>query len=314
MLSNKGPTLGLALSGSGNRTSFYIGFLEVLTEAGINIDYISASSGGSLVAAAYACGKLEELKKMIAEIDDKSFKQYITKGKGRGGLYSLDIIEDELRRITGGLTFEEVRTKISFDAVDIESGEQIILCMGDIARAARISCTLPGIFEPVQWGNRMLVDGGLLSTIPLKGLRHFQPDISIGINMRGTKYIFTPPQMTFKKIINIFKTMLFVDEIGAALHYLFKNAAESGEEDEFVMENPGIFSVLGKSLDLAIAKSREGSGEDLVCDLLISPDIPTLSRTSFMQFNPYYDLGREQAKGYVSIVKKMITDKEKMRV
>ena len=47
MQKSEKPTLGLALSGSGDRTTFYIGFLEVLDEAGIKIDYISACSGGS---------------------------------------------------------------------------------------------------------------------------------------------------------------------------------------------------------------------------------------------------------------------------
>ncbi len=304
------PTLGLALSGSGNRTSFYIGFLEILDEAGIEVDYISASSGGSLVAAAYACGKMEELKNVLSEVDNGGFKRFVSRAQGKGGLYSLDRMEEELRLITRGLRFEEVRIKMSFDAVDIENGERIILCMGDLARAARISCTLPGIFEPVQWGSRMLVDGGLLSTIPLRGLRNFNPDVTVGIHMRGTKYLFTPPQLTFKKIVNLFKTILFVDEIGAALHYIFGN--NSGDE-EFVMESPGIFSVLGKSMDLALAESKNPTIEDLTCDLLISPNIPTLKRSNFMQFSPYYEAGRDMAQVYIVKIRDLIAEKEKIK-
>jgi predicted acylesterase/phospholipase RssA len=304
----KRPTIGLALSGSGNRTAYYIGFLEVLSESGIHLDYISASSGGSLVAAAYACGKLQEFKEIVSGLQKNSFKQFIVKGNGKGGLYSLDMVEDELRRITGGLTFEELTTKISFDAVDIENGEKIILCMGDIARAARISCTLPGIFEPVQWGNRTLVDGGLLTTVPLQGLRNFDPDITMAINMRGVKFIFSPSQITMRRVLNIFKRILFVDEIGSALHKLFDDETD----DEFIMENPGIFTVLGKSLDLAIAESKKAKIEDLTCDLLISPDIPTLSRTDFMQFSPYYEWGREGAIQFIPQIQQMIAEKEKI--
>ena len=65
MQKSSAPTLGLALSGSGNRTTFYIGFLEVLTESGIKVDDISACSGGCWVAAAFACGTLPEFKKII---------------------------------------------------------------------------------------------------------------------------------------------------------------------------------------------------------------------------------------------------------
>ena len=61
----------------------------------------------------------------------------------------------------------------AFVAADIETGEQVVLCMGDIARAACISCVLPGVFEPVTWGNRVLVDGGILNQMPLDVVKDF---------------------------------------------------------------------------------------------------------------------------------------------
>src|SRR5581483_258660 len=94
------PKIGLALSGSGNRTTFYIGFLEALSEAGIPIDFISASSGGSLVAAAFACGTLQEFKAVTLALDNEKLKQYIIRSKGRGGFYSLDKVEEEMLKFT----------------------------------------------------------------------------------------------------------------------------------------------------------------------------------------------------------------------
>lgn len=164
---NTRPTIGLALSGAGNRSSFYIGFLETLQRHEISIDFIAAMSGGSVVATVYACGALEEFKKDVLAINKQTIKRYVVKSSEKGGLYSLDPLEDYLRGLIHGSTFEDTQPKMAFVAVDIETGEQVVLCMGDIAHAARVSCTLPGIFQAVPWGSRILVDGGLLKQLPL---------------------------------------------------------------------------------------------------------------------------------------------------
>jgi hypothetical protein len=78
------------------------------------------------------------------------------------------------------------------------------------------------------------------------------------------------------------------------------------------MENPGVFSVLGKSMDLAIAESKKGEAEDLSCDLFIDPKLPTLDRTKFMQFSPYYEWGHEKAVEYLPEIKKLIAEKAKI--
>ncbi len=303
------PTVGLALSGSGNRITFYIGFLEVLAEQGIPIDYIAASSGGSLVAAAFACGKLRELKDTFSSIDEKFLRGLIVPSQNKGGLYSLDLLEEELRKYTGNMAFEEVRPLLGFLAVDIENGELVLLSMGDIAKAARISCTLPGIFEPAKWGGRTLVDGGLLNQVPLHILHEAGMDIKIGINMRGTKFIFTETQLNLHRIIRVLRKLFFIEQIESWMNGL------RNEDEVDLEEKPGIFTVLGKSLDLAIkASKQEERQQDWSCDLMITPDIPLLHRSKIFQFEPYYSAGREVAAEYAAQIKLLIEEKAKQMV
>ncbi len=300
-------TLGLALSGSGNRTTFYIGFLEVLKEAGVRVDYITAMSGGSLAAAAYACGALEKLKEITLKINKNNIKQFIGKSVGHGGLYSLDPAEEQLRNLTQGKNFEEVRPIMSFVGVDIESGNLVDMCMGDIAKAAIVSCTLPGIFEPVMWGNKILVDGGLLSQVPVSSLKKFQPDVTVGINMRGTKHIFTEGQINFRKTLNFFKKILFFDQIGELLNGVFSN-----EDDQQTHHAPNIFTVLGKSMDLAILANKAALKPKEKCDLLITPIIPKLNRTELSEeaMLYYYNLGRQNALNYLPKIKSLLKEKK----
>lgn len=302
-LQNK-KTFGLAMSGSGNRTPFYIGFLEELDAAGLKIDYISACSGGSLVAAAYSCGGLLEIKKFMLDFDYNKFKQMIKRSSlSNGGLYSLELVEEELLKITKGKKFEEVYPKMTFAAVDIESGELVHLCMGDIARAAIISCALPGLFEPVRWGGRTLVDGGLLIMIPSEALNTAGIDIKVGINMRGTKHIFTEGQMTIKKVFDFLKKLFLIDYLKIIASSVFK------EKESDVLKKPGFFTVLGKSMDLAIKASRSQNSIEPGCDLLITPEIPKdLGKDSFKRedVKRYYELGIVTAKQYIPKIKQLL--------
>ncbi len=302
------PTLGLALSGSGNRTTFYIGFLEVLNEAGIKIDYISACSGGSLVAAAYACGALEDLKEFGIKMDSKHLLKLLTKKRGHGGLYSLEEIEKIIfEKITKGKHFSDVKPMMSFTAVDIENRELVDLCMGDLARAAIISCTTPGLFEPVKWGNSLLVDGGLLSMVPIASLQKFKPDITVCVDMAYTRHIFSKSQINAKKFLNYIKQLLFIEQLGGLLKKITFN--ENSETDE---RSLNFMEVWGKSLDIAIEASKNYK-EDFECDLIIKPRDSALNTSDIRakSMERYYQIGRQYATDYLPQLRKLIESKEK---
>jgi NTE family protein len=300
------PTIGLALSGGGNRSSFYIGFLEVLSEKNIKLNYITACSGGCLAALAFACGTLPEFKEKVFGLDRETLKTYFARNKGKGGFFSIDLLEEEIRNFTKGLTFEEVRPLMGFVAVDIENGEKVLLCMGDIARAARISCTIPGVFDPVKWGGKTLVDGGLLTMVPGDFLRQANMDITIGVHMRGTKHIFLDSQITAKKIYNFIKRVLFIEELESLFDGLFKM------EDEDFERQPNFFQVVGKSMDLAIKANQKNNEAEEVCDLVIYPNLPRLKQSDFTQESVkyYYEMGRKVAEEYVPKINELIEKKK----
>jgi predicted acylesterase/phospholipase RssA len=302
---NNMPTLGIALSGTGSRLTFYIGFLEELKKNQIQIDYISASSSASIVAASFACGTLPKLKRIIFNIKSKNdLKNLLIKGKFRGGLYCLDKFETISRNVlTKGSNFEDVRPLMGFVAVDIDSKKQIVLSMGDIAHAMRISCTLPGVFEPVEWGGRILIDGGLLNVIPVDVLKEAGMDVTVGVNARGNIHIFSEAQMILRKIFNLTKRTLLIDRLEKAWEYL---SSEKEAEDI----KPGIFSVLGKSLDIAIEAHKQDHSKFFDCDLMIDLEMKKYSLKTFAKSNKeLYELGRKTAKDYAPRIKELIKSK-----
>jgi NTE family protein len=303
------PQLGLALSGSGSRLVFYIGFLEELQRSKIQIDYIAASSGGAIVAAAFACGTLQELKEFALSLNIKTLRRYLKRGKG--GFYSYDGADELAVLFTKNLRFEDVRPLMGFVAVDLETGEQLVLSMGDIFHALKVACAVPGVIEPVKWGGRTLIDGGLLNIVPVDILKDVGMDVTIGVNMRGTRHIFNERQMTVKKVFNVFKRALFMDYWGK----LWQSMMDSDDFENKFLETPGIFSVVGRSLDLAIQASKKDYTKDLECDLMVSPDVSNYGIKNYETANlELYELGKTTALEYIPKIQQIIKAKEKAGV
>jgi predicted acylesterase/phospholipase RssA len=321
------PTIGLALRGASSRSVFYIGFLEVLHEQGIPIDYIAAMSGGAIVAASYACGTLNQLREMALGLNKELISSLIEKSASKSGVYHLDRVEEFLRVYTRNQKFEEVQPLMGFIAVDINKGEEVVLSMGDIAHAARASCTLPWIFEPVAWGNRLLVDGGIMNIIPGDVVQQAGIDIVIGVDLRNTDYIFGRPQVWAKRVLNTLKRLLLLNQAEKfwqqLAQYLDKTELFNRYADlrSFTgPDYPGKYGVLGRSMDLALAAEQKHPKDSTYgCNLLIRPAIRHLSTwqrffhldiLDFSHTKELYELGRKTAEEYAPKIWQLMADYE----
>jgi NTE family protein len=96
---------------------------------------------------------------------------------GTAGIYQL------IKELVGESSFHQ--TKIPFLAVatDLEKGEEVILRQGQMAEAIMASCTLPGFFPPFELQERLLVDGGIVSSVPVEVTRCRGADIVIAVNL-----------------------------------------------------------------------------------------------------------------------------------
>lgn len=314
-------TIGLALSGASSRSTFYIGFLEVLAEHDVPIHYIAACSSATIVAASFAAGTLSELKERMLSLDGGFLYSLLEQSRVKGGLYNLDTVEELLRVYTKGLKFEDVTPAMGFVAVDIHAGEQVVLSMGDMAHAARISCTLPGLFEPVAWGNKLLVDGGLLSIVPGDVVKASGVDHVVGVDMRGNRHIFSKNQMrmreAFLSITNIFPVQHAQRLWKSLTSVLTPDMLDYYSDPANVPDRPtypGMFAVLGRSLDLAIvAEQKHQENGHFDCDLLIRPELPKapllkryLQIMSFGNSEDLYKLGRATGEEYLGEIEKLI--------
>ena len=72
-------------------------------------------------------------------------------------------------------------------ATNVVTGEEVVLRSGSVPTAMRASMAIPGVFSPVEIGDMVLVDGGLVNNFPADVLRDMGADIIIGIEITKDK-------------------------------------------------------------------------------------------------------------------------------
>ncbi|OBF54148.1 esterase [Mycobacterium sp. 852002-50816_SCH5313054-b] len=162
-----GRSLGMVLGGGGARGLAHYGVYEELTRAGIVIDRFAGTSSGALAAATFALGLdardcTAAARKYVAEtrpVSDYTIPAIaLTRGRR---------VDRLIEGFFGSTTLIEHLPKEFFSvSTDIITGDQVIHRRGLLWVAVRASISIPGLLPPVQYGERLLVDGGLLNILP----------------------------------------------------------------------------------------------------------------------------------------------------
>ncbi|NLK71519.1 MAG: patatin-like phospholipase family protein [Clostridiales bacterium] len=173
--------IGLALGGGAVWGTAHIGILKAIDELKIPISCISGTSAGSLVGALYASGMSPSDMENIASTTNWS--QLTRPSLPKRGILSTEPMEDFLKKIFTDLYIENLKIPFSAIAVDAVEGKEIIFSKGYLPTALRASCSIPGIFRPVEQGKMLLIDGGIMDNVPVTPVRKLGADIVIAVNL-----------------------------------------------------------------------------------------------------------------------------------
>ncbi len=175
--------VGLALAGGFARGIAHIGVLRVLREAGIPIDCVAGTSVGALIGTSFCAGaSLEEMEKIGAITTFADFGRWTPSWLG---LATNQRMEKFLARFTPVKTFEELQTPLAIAATDIIDGVTVYYSHGELVPPLRASCAYPGLFVPIQYENRTLVDGFLTAPVPVEGALLLGADIVIAVYLES---------------------------------------------------------------------------------------------------------------------------------
>lgn len=230
--SNKYPVT-VALSGGGARGLAAIGIFKAFEEKGINVVAIAGTSMGGIIGGLYATGfSPDQLATIIRGTD---FNRFLANSPRRGAMFLTQREErdrhllsvrfegfrpvipralsagQELTLLLTTLTTranyhsagEFTKLPIPFKTVstDMITGREIILERGSLANALRATMAFPLAFTGVEDNGRLLMDGGMVTPIPVELARAMCDTVNfvVAINTAGTLL----PQEKLKTPIDI---------------------------------------------------------------------------------------------------------------
>lgn len=191
--------IGLALGGGGVRGLAHILVIQAIEEFGVKPDIVSGTSIGSIVGAMYTSGKSphemiesvrlhtisnkDSLRDVFAKKHELlKWADILSPGKNLTGVVDaagfIHSMLDEIHKTT----FEELEIPLRVIAADYWSAEEIVFESGSLLPAIQASMAVPGVFSPVPYEGRVLVDGGVVNLVPYDRVQD-DVDLTIAVNV-----------------------------------------------------------------------------------------------------------------------------------
>lgn len=210
----KNPKIGLVLSGGGAKGLAHIGVLKVIDSLGIKVDYIGGTSMGAIIGGLYASGYSgKELEYLFNNVDVNALLQDFTPRNSKNfyekrndeiyaltlpfdkfkiglpsgyskGLYNFNLISKLTLHVSNVSDFKNLKIPFFCIATDAETGEEVILDKGNLAKALVTSGALPTLYNPIEIDGRLLIDGGVVNNYPVEELKRRGAEFIIGVDVQ----------------------------------------------------------------------------------------------------------------------------------
>ena len=176
------PKIGLALGSGAARGLAHIGVLKVFIENRVPIAAIAGTSIGAMIGALYAAGvSVAQMEEIAEDVDWRDLARLVDPIFPGAGLIDGKKVARFIAGILPVQSFDELQIPFAVTATDVETGEALIIKQGNLVEAVRAAISFPGIFTPVPFGGRFLVDGGLCNPVPVDVARELGGDKVIGV-------------------------------------------------------------------------------------------------------------------------------------
>lgn len=198
-----GKNVALVLGSGGARGLAHIGAIEALEERGYTITSISGCSMGSIIAGMYAAGQLKEAKEWFLQVDKQMILRMMDINLlSRNSLVKGRKIIEALQTIVPDRPMEQLNIPCAIVATDMLHTEQVVFRTGSLFEAVRASISIPLFFEPVQLGDHLLIDGGILNPLPLNIVERTEGDVLVAMDISGKDGMPLGRKLNFVSILD----------------------------------------------------------------------------------------------------------------
>lgn len=209
----------IALGGGGARGLAHLGAIQAIGEAGVQTERIVGVSMGSLVGALCAsepdiarvqAKAIQLLRSPVFQLKQKIlfgaaspeeetsagiFSWYgrvrkylkahrkLTRAVTSPALMSDEPLQESIDALLPDVDLQDLPIPLSIVAVDLLSGQRVVLEKGPLRKAVRASAAIPGIFPAVPWDAMLLSDIGVIESIPTLVAQAYAEDLTIAVDV-----------------------------------------------------------------------------------------------------------------------------------
>ena len=169
------------LGAGGLRPIAVLPLLEMLAERDIKIESVFGCSGGAAIGSLIACGyTFQKIKQIVrASLATRLFRDFdiptlasLAGLPGRSGGYGIGVMRpggiiERCRRAYGDRRIEDLDIPLYLQAMDLKTGQGVLLSSGDLATAVHASSALFSALPPALIDGRWLVDGAFHASLPV---------------------------------------------------------------------------------------------------------------------------------------------------
>ncbi len=273
-----GRANNLILSGGAAHSFAQIGVLKAMTEANIPIDRICGTSMGSIISAQYAMGMsydemIEDNRKVWVEgkpLSDLTFPATaLVRGKR---------LQNLVRESLGEIDIEDLPLSFCCVSTNLTRARAEFHQRGSLWRAVRASGTIPGIGPPLISNGELLVDGGLMSNLPVNLMQEYHAGrvIAVDVGLRGMPAVGKD----------------WDDSVSSGWSLLWKSINPFTNSESL----PSLMSILYRTATLG---SVTGNEEAKNADIYMSLDLSEHNALDFKLIDQIANAGYEYAKAFI---------------
>lgn len=288
------PRIVLALGGGIARGWAHIGVLRTLIRAGYAPDVVCGTSIGSVVGGFYVAGKLDELEGWARSLTSRKIFGLLDFTFGGSGLFGGHLLTKLIEEQVGAACFDALTRPFAAVATELETGREVWLRDGPLIDAMRASYALPGVFAPVKYEGRWLVDGGLVNPCPTSLARSYGGHVVIAVSLH-TDVIGEPDERGSSD-----ETSLL-----AAMNADAKTNASSWiRPDRLILQHifgpgrdgPGLSQVMLNALNILLDRVSRARLAGDPPDVLIAPHVAQIGLIEFDRAAETIELGARAAR------------------
>lgn len=201
----KPAKIALVLGAGSSKGFAHIGVLKILESNKIPIHMLVGTSVGSAVGSLYAYGiDAFSLQKLAISINQGDIVDPLIIPSN--GFIKGEKLEEFINKLVKNTPIEKLKVPFYVIATDLENGQEMVFGKGNTGAAVRASCSIPGIFRPVKISDRIYVDGGVVSPVPVEAAKRFGADVVIAVDVSsGAERI--QPEGTIETILQSINIM-----------------------------------------------------------------------------------------------------------